>query len=272
MQFIRKNVLDPLHLPGIFNTYSERDKLQVTGYVSNAMAPVRVLPLEGRGWYFGDGDLAMPASTLALWDIGIMHQTLLSPESYKQFETSFVLTNGKPAGYGLGTFVQDANGHRMLEHSGEVGGYVSENIVLPDDGVAVVVLTNEVASGAAYEIGRGVTLLVTPSVKAAAPPAQADTLAPKLKALLNELQQGTIDRSMLTPDTVDYFNADTLADFKSTLAPLGELESVVRSGTSLRGGMTYGGYKATFANGSVRVSTYLTSDGKLEQLLITGKE
>jgi CubicO group peptidase (beta-lactamase class C family) len=271
MTFIRKNLLDPLHLPGIFNTYNEREKLEVTGYVSNAMAPVRVLPLEGRGWYFGDGDLAMPASTLALWDVGVIEQKLLTPESYKQFETSFVLKNGTPAGYGLGTFVRDANGHRMLEHGGEVGGYVAENIVLPDDQIAIVVLTNEVASSAASKIARGIGPIVMPSLKKPAAAITADAVADKLKMLLPMLQQGNIDRSVLTPDVSDYFNAGTLADFKTTLAPLGALQTITQSSTQLRGGMTGSTYKAIFANGGVTVSVYITGDGKFEQLLIVGK-
>lgn len=273
MKFMRENVLAPLHLPGVFNTYTERNKLEVTGYVSNALAPVRVLPLEGTGWYFGDGDLAMPASTLAEWDVDIVEQKLLSPASYKLFETPFVFKNTKPSNYGLGTFVRTANGHAMLEHSGEVGGYVSENIVLPDDKLAVVVLTNEIASDAASGIARAVALQLVPTLKPAAKPEPADTLAPKLKALLTELAQGSIDRTALTPDTSDYFNVDTLADFRTTLAPLGEVKDVTRTRTALRGGMTYGGYTAAFANGTkLAISTYLTADGKLEQLLITGRE
>ena len=273
MKFMREHVLAPLHLPGVFNTYVERNKLQVTGYVSNALAPVRVLPLEGTGWYFGDGDLAMPASSLAEWDVDIMEQKLLSPASYKLFETAFVFRSGKPSNYGLGTFVRTANGHAMLEHSGEVGGYVSENIVLPDDKLAVVVLTNEIASEAASSIARAVAVQLVPTLKPAPAPSPADPLAPKLKSLLTQLAQGTIDRTALTPDTRDYFNADTLADFKTTLAPLGEVKDVTRTRTSLRGGMTYGGYTAAFANGTkLTISTYLTTDGKLEQLLITGRE
>jgi len=34
----------------------------------------------------------------------------------------------------------------MLEHSGEVSGFVAENMVFPDDSVAIVVLTNQDAS------------------------------------------------------------------------------------------------------------------------------
>ncbi|HTV09384.1 MAG TPA: serine hydrolase domain-containing protein [Candidatus Aquilonibacter sp.] len=270
MQFIRENVLDPLNLQGVFNTYTQREKLEVTGYVSNALAPVRVQPLEGNGWYFGDGDLAMPASTLAQWDIGIIEQKLLSPASYKEFETPFILANGDNSHYGLGTFVYDRNGHRELEHSGEVGGYVSENIVFPEDQIAVVVLTNEVASGAASAIGNGIARELLPSIRpAAAPP---DTFAPELKTILNGLQHGQIDRSLFTADTNDYFNADTLSDFESTLAPLGTITDVTRSSTHLRGGMTGSIYRVTYSSGTTLiVSVYTYPDGKIEQLLIIGK-
>lgn len=272
MKFVRTNLLDPLHLPGVFNTYKERGKLEVTGYVSNAMAPVRVLPLEGDGWYFGDGDLSMPASSLALWDLGIMQGKLLKPESYKLFETPFVLKNGKPTTYGLGTEVIDANGHRMLEHSGEVGGYVAENYALPEDGVAVVVLTNEIASHAASSIARAIGPLVVPGIRKTPVATPADTLAPRLKSLMDQLQNATIDRTALTANASAYFDANTLADFKSTLAPLGAVKDVTRTRTALRGGMTFGLYTVTFAGGSsVIVSTYLTADGKIEQLLVVGK-
>ena len=230
---------------------------------------MRVLPLEGNGWYFGDGDLAMPASTLAAWDIGIIEQKLLSPASYKLFETPFVLANGESSHYGLGTFIYDRNGHRELEHSGEVGGYVSENIVFPDDGIAIVVLTNQVASGAASTIGNGIAHELLPAT-ASAPP--HPTPSRPRSAILTGLQQGRIDRSLFTPDTNDYFNADTLADFKSTLAPLGTITTVIRSYTHQRGGMTGSAYRVTWSSGTtISVSIYTQPDGKIEQFLITGK-
>ncbi|HEV2578591.1 MAG TPA: serine hydrolase domain-containing protein [Acidobacteriaceae bacterium] len=270
MQFIRENVLDPLHLQGVFNTYTDRAKLEVTGYVSYALAPVRVQPLEGNGWYFGDGDLAMPASTLAAWDIGIMEQKLLSPASYKQFETPFILANGDNTHYGLGTYINYLNGHRELEHSGEVGGYVSENMVFPEDGVAVVVLTNEVASSAARRIAVGIARQILPGITPAPP--SPDTLEPTLKTILAGLQQGNIDRSLFTSDANDYFNATALADFKSTLAPLGTITDVTRTYTHQRGGMTGSVYHVTYSSGTtISVSTYVQPDGKIEQFLITAK-
>jgi hypothetical protein len=212
----------------------------------------------------------MPASTLATWDIDIIQQKLLSPASYKQFETPFILANGNNSDYGLGIFIHDINGHRELEHSGEVGGYVSENMLFPEDGVAVVVLTNEVASSAAHTIAAQIAQKLIPSLQPVPPP--PDTLAPQLKTILTALQHGRIDRSLFTPDANDYFSTDALSDFKSTLAPLGTITTVIRAYAHQRGGMAGAVYRVTWSSGTtLTLSTYVQPDGKIEQFLITGK-
>ncbi len=68
--------------------------------------------------------------------------------------TEVKLKDGKGTHYGLGVEVRDRDGHRSIEHSGEVSGFVSDNKVLVDDGVAVAVLTNQDAVGAASTIAR----------------------------------------------------------------------------------------------------------------------
>ncbi len=269
-QYLREHVLDPAHLPAAFNAYTDRDKLQTTGYISYAMQTPRVLPLEAPGWYFGDGELAMPASTLLAWDITIINQSLLTSTSYKQMETAFVTKDGKDTGYGLGIFVHDRNGHRQIEHGGEVGGYVAENIVYPDDKLAIVVLTNEVASGAASAIGTQLTALLLPGAVTA--DAAPDAVAAALPGILGGFAKGQIDRALFSANCNAYFSADAVADFKATLSPLGAVMSVYRTRTALRGGMTFGLYRVVFANGTVLVmNTYTLPDGKLEQMLITAK-
>ncbi len=68
--------------------------------------------------------------------------------------TEVKLKNGNGTHYGLGVDVRDRDGHRSIEHSGEVSGFVSDNEVLIDDGAAVAVLTNQDAVGAAGTIAR----------------------------------------------------------------------------------------------------------------------
>jgi D-alanyl-D-alanine carboxypeptidase len=269
-KFIRDRVLTPAGLDGVVNTYTEREKLRVTGYVSYALAPPREQPLEAAGWYFGDGDLAMPAMSLLKWDLGIMNQSLLTPASYAQMETSFKLKDGTDTNYGLGIFTSASDGRRKIEHGGEVGGFVSENVLYPDEHIAIVVLTNEVASSAAGSIASAITpLLFAPS---SASTSASDPFAAKLTMIFSSFQQGAIDRSLFTPDCNAYFDPAALADFKSTLAPLGTIAGVTRTRTSLRGGMTFGLYRVAFSGGSsVIVTVYLMPDGKIEQLLVVGK-
>ena len=270
-KLLRSTVLGPAKIPDVFNAYTNREKLQVLGYTSYAMQPPRVLPLEAASWYFGDGELAMPASSLLTWDITFMNQSLLSAASYKQMETPFTLKNGKSTGYGLGIDVHDRNGHLELEHSGEVGGYVAENIVYPNDKIAIVVLTNEVASEAASEIGEQITQLLLPTATASAA-VTADPVAAQLPGILAGFAKGQIDRSVFTANCNSFFSADALTDYTATLAPLGAVTGVERLKTNQRGGMTFGLYRISFAGGTkLLFDTYTLPDGKIEQLLVLGK-
>jgi D-alanyl-D-alanine carboxypeptidase len=282
-KFLRDNVLRPVGLesstPGeqaVLNLNTEQAKLKVTGYMRYALAPISPAALEAPGWYFGDADLAMPVSQLLKWDLSIMNQSLLTPASYQDMETPFHLADGKDSHYGLGVAVVTQNGHRIIEHSGEVGGFVAENIVFPDEHAAIAVLTNQEASEAASDIARQISSLILASTTAPAPadPAKttADAFAPHLQTILAGLQKGDIDRALFTADCNDYFDATALADYQSSLAPFGTITSVTTGHPSLRGGMTFSSYRVAFSDGTtVTVTVYLEPDGKIEQLLVVGK-
>ena len=155
MDFLTRRIFRPLGMNSVWN--SDQTKLtpaDATAYYRHALGPLRVAPKEGRGWMYAAGELAMTAHDLALWDESLIAQSLLSPESYKKMFTEVKLKDGKGTHYGLGVEVMDRNGHRSIEHSGEVSGFVSDNEVLVDDGVAVAVLTNQDAVGAASTIAR----------------------------------------------------------------------------------------------------------------------
>jgi D-alanyl-D-alanine carboxypeptidase len=267
--FLKEHVLDPAALKGVLNLNVDQARLQVTGYMRNALAPIRPAILEAPGWYFGDGDLAMPVSQLLKWDLTIMDQTLLPPASYKEMETPFLLKDGNATTYGLGVEISGLNGRHIIEHDGEVGGFVAENIIWPDDHVAIAVLTNQEASNAASDIARQIAPLVLP------PNANAsvtEAFAPRLKTILTGLQKGEIDRSLFTANCNDYFDPAALSDYQSSLAPLGTITEVTPRRSSLRGGMTYGSYRVTFSGGvAIIVTVFLEPDGKIEQLLVEGK-
>ena len=265
MEFLTQHIFRPLGMQSVWNSDEVKlTQVDATPYYRHALGPLRVAPKEGLGWMFAAGELAMTAHDLALWDESLIAQTVLKPESYKQMFTEVKLKDGKGTHYGLGVEVQDRNGHRSIEHSGEVSGFVSDSEVLVDDGVAVVVLTNQDAVGAAITIAQ----LATPVV-AGFPPTDAEKQA---IAIFHDLQQGRIDRSLLAPNWSDYFTAEALADFRESLAPLGEPLTFRQVNTEQRGGMTFRSFQIVYPGKRLRLTTYTYPDGKLEQYMIEPAE
>ena len=110
------------------------------------------------------GELAMTASDLALWDISLMNGTILKPALLKELTTEVLLKNGMGTGYGLGLgLATDANGHRRWSHSGGAAGFFSRNVTLPDDHMAVTVLTNGQGRASSLLEQRIVALLLAPA-------------------------------------------------------------------------------------------------------------
>ncbi|HEY4380727.1 MAG TPA: serine hydrolase domain-containing protein [Acidobacteriaceae bacterium] len=263
-QLLKTRVLGPLGLKDVLNLDTDRAGLEAEGYIRNALGPLRPAVLEAPGWYMGDASLAMPVADLLRWDISMMDRTLLKPQSYKTMETEVLLKNGAPTGYALANDVAIRGGHRQIYHGGEVGGFVAQNTILPDDHIAVAVLTNQEASAAASEIAAAVVgILTTP-----APGKDASANESQVQAMLNGLEDGKLDRSLLTDDCSFYFSKQTLGDFAASLKPLGPVLEVKQTREALRGGMTLRSFAVSFKDKSVSVSTYAMPDGKLEQFLV----
>ncbi len=266
VQFLQEQMFKPLDMKEVWNSDAQKlDKPDAEGYIRYALGPLRPAPKEGRGWMFAAGELAMPAYDLAQWDISMMNRSLLAAKSYDEMFAPVLLKDGSSSHYGLGLFVSDLQGHAELEHSGEVSGFVAENMVFPKDKLAIAVLTNQDASRAAGVIGRELAPLLLGIEKTTPGAAEAQALE-----LFENFQQGKIDRSLFTPWCNAYFDAQALGDFASSLGPLGKPASVKQVTEELRGGMTFRVFRVTFPNSSqvLAITTYTEPDGKLEQYLV----
>jgi len=260
MDFLGEHIFRPLEMKSVWNSDEEKlTSTDATAYIRAALGPLRPAPKEGRGWMFAAGELAMTAHDLALWDESLIARSVLKPESYKEMFTEVKLKDGKGTHYGLGVFVRTLDDHFDISHSGEVTGFVSDNEVLVDDGVAVAVLTNHMGGGAG-EIAR---LAASTVAGAKLKPAEEQALA-----IYRDLQQDRIDRSLLAPNLNDYFDAQTVADFRDSLAPLGEPLTFRQAAESLRGGMTYRSFQIVYPARRLNLTTYTYPDGKLEQYLV----
>ncbi len=264
-QFLESRVLQPVGLRHTIDLDTQHNLLEPTGYFRHALGPLRPALSEAPGWYFADGEMAMPVGDLLTWDISVMNQTLLSPASYAEMEAPTKLKDGKTSNYGLGFSLGTVSGHRVVSHGGEVGGFVAANYVFPDDKIAIVVLTNQEASPAAGAIARSLGALVVSGAVAA-----SDTAAEGwARQVLGGLQHGRIDRSRFTANGNFYFDAEAITDYRTSLAPFGAIVSLRETAKFDRGGMTYRGFAVEFASGKrVNLSTFTVPDGRIEQFLV----
>jgi CubicO group peptidase (beta-lactamase class C family) len=90
----------------------------------------------------GAGGLLSTGYDMAKWDASLYGTTLLSDASKKMMWTATILPNGRDTRYGFGWDIGTFRNRRMVGHTGQVAGFVSSFTRLPDDGVAILVLTN----------------------------------------------------------------------------------------------------------------------------------
>jgi CubicO group peptidase (beta-lactamase class C family) len=265
LTFLQEKVFGPLGMQRVENIDVRRlGDTDATGYFRYALGPPRVAPKEGPGWLFAAGELAMPAEELAKWDVAMLAKRLLKPALQKEMETEIKLKNGRGTGYALGLQVGNVDGHHVVRHGGEVSGFTAQNLVFPDDNIAIVVLTNIDASGASGQIARQIaTTLLSPQAN----PANAANLE-RARRIFTGLQQGKIDRTLFSSNANAYFTTQALQDFASSLGPLGEPQEFTQTGEQSRGGMTFRGFKVTFPRQVLGITTFELPDGKLEQYLV----
>ncbi|HUL75606.1 MAG TPA: serine hydrolase domain-containing protein [Vicinamibacterales bacterium] len=266
-QLLAQKIFTPLGMTSVTNI-DERGlpASDPTGYFRYALGPARPAPKEGPGWLFAAGEIAMTASDLAKWDMSMIKRTVLAPASYQELATEVRLKNGLGTSYGLGVHVGAVSGHREIEHNGEVSGFTAENIVLPDDNAAVIVLTNQDAASAASQIGQGLLPLLLARDAAADAPRNA-----LVKRIFDDLRQGRIDRSLFSDNANAYFTEQALADYAAGLAPLGPYQAITPTGVRSRGGMIYRGYVVRYPGKSLALSIFELPDGKFEQFLVEAR-
>lgn len=264
--FLKSRILDPLGMTSAIDYNTETlSSSDAAGYTRFGPSPPRPATQEARGWLYAAGELAMTPHDLALWDQSLMQGRLLKPSSLTQMITPARLKNGAPTDYGLGVFIVNENDHPKLVHPGGVSGFVSDNVVWLDQGAAVAVFTNLDGTRAAGSIANQIGPILFES--------NADPEAPNslavAKQVFRELQEGRIDRGLLTPDCDSYFTPEVLVDAAEGLKPLGAPAEFVQTGFQLRGGMSSRFFRIRFASGTtLDLSTFFTPDGKLAQYLI----
>lgn len=269
LSFLQRRVFKPLGMTAMDQDLAVGPRYP-QGYHRYALGPVRPEKPAAAGWLYAAGELAMSPTDLAKWDMARLKRTLLTPAEWAEQEAAIKLSDGKDTGYGLGVDVGERDGHRFVEHGGEAVGFLSENIVYPDDKSAIVVLTNSDFGNAQSVIAQDIAKTILPASRT---PQAGDETARTAAArrVFDMLRTGTLDRGLLTADASYYFTPQAVADYRASLSALGEPTgfAAVR-GPRLRGGFVNRNYRVTYGDRTLNVITYAEpgENGRYEQFLV----
>jgi CubicO group peptidase (beta-lactamase class C family) len=91
-----------------------------------------------------DGSLYFSTLDLSKWDAVLYTEKLLKKSSFDQMWTVAKLSNGEPNSghYGFAWFIDNQNGHRLIQHSGAWQGFQTHISRYVDDKLTVIALSN----------------------------------------------------------------------------------------------------------------------------------
>lgn len=214
-------------------------------------------------WMLGARGLVSTVNDLAKWDMEM--PILLRVDALRAMFTPADVDTGTQ--YGMGWVIDSRAGRRYVWDAGGVAGYSAANALLPDDHVAVVVLSNvDSTSG-------GRSPFLAPVIAArildvVAPPSVAhldNAVVARATEWLGRLADKNIDRTQLTPDFSTFLSDDFVA--QEDIAGLGKLESIVPiSSTTETNGDTLYEFLVRYPHAVYHYRFAVTPNGKIDEL------
>lgn len=159
MSFLKRRVFDIVGIVGL-NQDDTNTTQYPAGYRRNALGPVRLADIPGRGWMFATGMLSMSAPDLAKWNIARLNHSVLPADDWAEQEQPVLRGDGTSNGYGLGVTSEVLRERRVISHNGAAVGFLTQNVVYPDSRAAITVLTNADFSGASGTLLEGIEKIV----------------------------------------------------------------------------------------------------------------
>ncbi len=268
-KFLADEILAPL---GLSHTFYEPDPGMpglAKGHTSFALGdPEVVTAPEAKEWIAAAGAIYSTASDLAAWDLALVTDKVLKPDSYALMTKMRQLTDGRVSWYGCGLSLSYRNGRFVIAHGGGVEGFVASNLAVPGTRSAAVLLSNYSGGGPSAIFNKLVEAIL-PVQTAGVPKVAGPPAVEAQKILLAAYQAGKIDRSLLGEEFSFFLTEAKLRTAAEKLKPYGEPEKADLESTNERGGMEVSSVRFTFAKGTLRGLMYRTPDGKVQQFFVS---
>jgi D-alanyl-D-alanine carboxypeptidase len=170
--------------------------------------------------------------------------------------------------YGMGWVVDRRGGKTFVWSDGQISGYRAMNALLPDEHVAVIVLTN---SDAFHGPSTSPELTAARILDIVAPPSTVkldNSIVERAREWLVRLANKHIDRTELSPAFSAFLTDDLIA--RENFAQYGNVETIVPvSSTTESNGDTLYEFVVQYPHDAFHYKFAVTSDGKVDEILLS---
>ena len=163
--FLRSRIFEPL---GMTRTHFEDQQMvetdRATGYTRFAMGEQEHEQHLDYTWFSGAGAIESTVGDLEKWNNAIDRGTLLTPGSRDLMHATMKLADGTDTHYGFGLFMRTLpDGKHVVLHGGDTTGFGSQDARFVEDGLDLIVLTNQEPAAYNAIMNAVYRVLVTPA-------------------------------------------------------------------------------------------------------------
>ena len=160
-QLLIERIVDPLEMK---DTYPNPDTTRSRQILASIAEPCRVneagdiVPSDYQtdGWVNAGAGMVSTVMDLARFDVAMDRDQLVSARSKEAMFSPTLSNDGQPLPYGMGWFVQEYQGTKLLWHYGwEPEAYSSLMLKIPDYEVTFILLANSDGASAPFNLGAG---------------------------------------------------------------------------------------------------------------------
>lgn len=142
--YMQKNIFDPLGMKnsGLYDNHIDYPHSAI-GYAIKDDKPVKEINVNMTTWN-GAAALYTTVDDLFIWNEALHNGKIISKASYQEAITPHKFTNGFVpfVGYGFGLAIENVAGKLTIGHPGQMYGFHSDILRLPEDNITYIFLSN----------------------------------------------------------------------------------------------------------------------------------
>lgn len=141
-EFLAKRIFAPLHMTGTAVEGVPGAKPVIASYRAQGgrfMSAPTLNPVVA----WSAGSMVSTADDMQRWVVAVENKKLLKPATWQCAMTTAPLLSGRATEYGYGWVLRKLRGQPLIEHSGNVTGFQAQVMMLPEEKLSFIVMTNQ---------------------------------------------------------------------------------------------------------------------------------